>query len=152
MYRGLEPALAFQLEINRMRNFNLDQIYTLNRRMHVYMAKAKVRDCCLTLNLIPNFQSTFARSCRYAIFSFSLPILDKVYNFCLYRKFIQARKSRISASLSVSSSVIRTLSQKKPPSNTCRTKQNAVSWKRWTLWSWPGTSIMALARIATTCS
>ncbi|XP_064627568.1 acetyl-CoA carboxylase-like isoform X4 [Lineus longissimus] len=41
IYRHLEPALAFQLEINRMRNFDLEAIPFANHRMHVYLARAK---------------------------------------------------------------------------------------------------------------
>ncbi|KAK3576974.1 hypothetical protein CHS0354_005975 [Potamilus streckersoni] len=41
IYRHLEPGLAFQLEINRMRNFDLEAIPTDNYRMHVYLGKAK---------------------------------------------------------------------------------------------------------------
>ncbi|XP_060601349.1 acetyl-CoA carboxylase-like isoform X2 [Ruditapes philippinarum] len=41
IYRHLEPGLAFQLEINRMRNFDLETIPTANYRMHVYLGKAK---------------------------------------------------------------------------------------------------------------
>lgn len=41
IYRHLEPGLAFQLEINRMRNFELETIPTANYRMHVYLGKAK---------------------------------------------------------------------------------------------------------------
>ena len=43
IYRHLEPALAFQLEINRMRNFDLEFIPIANHRMHLYLGKAKVR-------------------------------------------------------------------------------------------------------------
>ncbi|KAL5009691.1 hypothetical protein ScPMuIL_011996 [Solemya velum] len=42
IYRHLEPALAFQLEINRLRNFDLEAIPTDNYRMHLYLGKAKV--------------------------------------------------------------------------------------------------------------
>lgn len=42
IYRHLEPALAFQLEINRMRNFDLEAIPIGNHRMHLYLGKAKV--------------------------------------------------------------------------------------------------------------
>ena len=42
IYRHLEPGLAFQLEINRLRNFNLVNIPTANYRMHLYLGKAKV--------------------------------------------------------------------------------------------------------------
>uniref|UniRef100_A0A183SYC7 Ras-GEF domain-containing protein n=1 Tax=Schistocephalus solidus TaxID=70667 RepID=A0A183SYC7_SCHSO len=42
VYRHLEPALAFQMEINRLRNYNLELIPVLNRRMHVYLGQAKV--------------------------------------------------------------------------------------------------------------
>lgn len=42
IYRHLEPALAFQLEINRMSNFDLEAIPIVNHRMHLYLGKAKV--------------------------------------------------------------------------------------------------------------
>ncbi|GAB6029960.1 hypothetical protein CHUAL_005655 [Chamberlinius hualienensis] len=42
IYRHLEPALAFQLEINRMRNYDLEAIPTSNQKMHLYLGKAKV--------------------------------------------------------------------------------------------------------------
>ncbi|XP_076067982.1 acetyl-CoA carboxylase isoform X2 [Oratosquilla oratoria] len=44
IYRHLEPALAFQLEINRLRTFDLEALPTSNRKMHLYLAKAKVAD------------------------------------------------------------------------------------------------------------
>uniref|UniRef100_A0A914WMT1 Acetyl-CoA carboxylase n=1 Tax=Plectus sambesii TaxID=2011161 RepID=A0A914WMT1_9BILA len=40
IYRNLEPALAFQLEINRMRNYQLEAIPTGNRRHHLYLGRA----------------------------------------------------------------------------------------------------------------
>lgn len=42
IYRHLEPALAFQLEINRLRNFDLEAVQTNNYKMHLYLGKAKV--------------------------------------------------------------------------------------------------------------
>lgn len=42
IYRHLEPALAFQLEINRLRNYDLEAISTANQKMHLYLGKAKV--------------------------------------------------------------------------------------------------------------
>jgi acetyl-CoA carboxylase / biotin carboxylase 1 len=42
IYRHLEPALAFQLEIYRLRNFYLELIPTSNLKMHLYLGKAKV--------------------------------------------------------------------------------------------------------------
>ena len=42
IYRHLEPALAFQLEVNRMRNFELEAIPIPNHRMHLYLGSAKV--------------------------------------------------------------------------------------------------------------
>ncbi|KAI3380044.1 hypothetical protein SNEBB_002054 [Seison nebaliae] len=41
IYRHLEPALAFQLEISRLRNFDLEAIQTTNHKIHLYMGKAK---------------------------------------------------------------------------------------------------------------
>ena len=42
IYRHLEPALAFQLEIYRLRSFHLDLIPTSNLKMHLYLGRAKV--------------------------------------------------------------------------------------------------------------
>ncbi|KAK9874333.1 hypothetical protein WA026_002683 [Henosepilachna vigintioctopunctata] len=42
IYRHLEPACAFQLELNRMRNYNLEALTTSNQKMHLYLGKAKV--------------------------------------------------------------------------------------------------------------
>jgi acetyl-CoA carboxylase / biotin carboxylase 1 len=44
IYRHLEPALAFQLELNRMKNYNLEAIPTANQKMHLYLGKAKVAE------------------------------------------------------------------------------------------------------------
>ncbi|CAF0748849.1 unnamed protein product [Brachionus calyciflorus] len=42
IYRHLEPAMAFQLEIYRLRNFYLELIPTGNLKMHLYLGRAKV--------------------------------------------------------------------------------------------------------------
>uniref|UniRef100_A0A4W3J4A2 Acetyl-CoA carboxylase 1-like n=1 Tax=Callorhinchus milii TaxID=7868 RepID=A0A4W3J4A2_CALMI len=42
IYRHLEPALAFQLELNRMRNFDLTAMPCANHKMHLYLGAAKV--------------------------------------------------------------------------------------------------------------
>uniref|UniRef100_V5GV05 Acetyl-CoA carboxylase n=1 Tax=Anoplophora glabripennis TaxID=217634 RepID=V5GV05_ANOGL len=42
IHRHLEPACAFQLEINRMRSYNLEALPTSNQKMHLYLGKAKV--------------------------------------------------------------------------------------------------------------
>ncbi|XP_078663986.1 acetyl-CoA carboxylase-like isoform X7 [Branchiostoma floridae x Branchiostoma belcheri] len=44
IYRHLEPALAFQLELNRMRTFDLTALRTSNRKMHLYLGAAKVAE------------------------------------------------------------------------------------------------------------
>lgn len=41
IYRHLEPASAFQLEINRMRSYSLEALPTSNQKMHLYLGKAK---------------------------------------------------------------------------------------------------------------
>ncbi|XP_044738438.1 acetyl-CoA carboxylase isoform X3 [Chrysoperla carnea] len=41
IYRHLEPACAFQLELSRMRNYHLEALPTSNQKMHLYLAKAK---------------------------------------------------------------------------------------------------------------
>lgn len=42
IYRHLEPALAFQLELNRLKNYDLQTIPTSSHKMHLYLATAKV--------------------------------------------------------------------------------------------------------------
>ncbi|KAM7536286.1 hypothetical protein Aperf_G00000086942 [Anoplocephala perfoliata] len=42
VYRNLEPALAFQMEINRLQNYDLEPIPTLNHHMQMYFGQAKV--------------------------------------------------------------------------------------------------------------
>lgn len=44
IYRNLEPALAFQLELNRMRNFDLTAIPCANHKMHLYLGAARVQE------------------------------------------------------------------------------------------------------------
>nr|XP_015828099.2 acetyl-CoA carboxylase isoform X2 [Nothobranchius furzeri] len=44
IYRNLEPALAFQLELNRMRNFDLKAIPCANHKMHLYLGAARVQE------------------------------------------------------------------------------------------------------------
>jgi hypothetical protein len=51
IYRHLEPALAFQLELNRLKNYDLDPIPVSNHKMHLYLGKAKVTKN-ITLNFI----------------------------------------------------------------------------------------------------
>ena len=42
IYRHLEPALAFQMELNRLSNFGIRAIPCQNHRMHLYLGSAKV--------------------------------------------------------------------------------------------------------------
>ncbi|CAF0784693.1 unnamed protein product, partial [Didymodactylos carnosus] len=44
IYRNLEPALAYQLEIYRLRLFDLEFIPTSNYKMHLYLGKGKVHN------------------------------------------------------------------------------------------------------------
>ncbi|XP_030647474.1 acetyl-CoA carboxylase 2 [Chanos chanos] len=44
IYRNLEPALAFQLELNRMRNFDLTAVPCANHKMHLYLGAARVKE------------------------------------------------------------------------------------------------------------
>ncbi|GBP42919.1 Acetyl-CoA carboxylase [Eumeta japonica] len=43
IYRHLEPASAFQLELYRMRTYDLEALPTSNQKMHLYLGKAKVK-------------------------------------------------------------------------------------------------------------
>ena len=40
-FRHLEPALAFQLELNRLKNYDLHPVPVSNHKMHLYLATAK---------------------------------------------------------------------------------------------------------------
>lgn len=42
IYRHLEPGMAFQLELNRMRTYELEALPTSNRKMYLYLGRAKV--------------------------------------------------------------------------------------------------------------
>ncbi|XP_075245260.1 acetyl-CoA carboxylase-like isoform X3 [Convolutriloba macropyga] len=56
LYRHLEPAMAFQLEIHRMRNYDLKILPSNNLRLHIYLASAKnstgSKDCRFFLRAI----------------------------------------------------------------------------------------------------
>ncbi|XP_044017806.1 acetyl-CoA carboxylase isoform X2 [Aphidius gifuensis] len=42
IYRHLEPGCAFQLELNRMKTYDLEALPTSNQKMHLYLGQAKV--------------------------------------------------------------------------------------------------------------
>ncbi|XP_034234889.1 acetyl-CoA carboxylase isoform X2 [Thrips palmi] len=42
IYRHLEPGMAFQLELTRMRAYDLEALPVSNRKMHLYLGRAKV--------------------------------------------------------------------------------------------------------------
>uniref|UniRef100_A0A2K6GW75 acetyl-CoA carboxylase n=1 Tax=Propithecus coquereli TaxID=379532 RepID=A0A2K6GW75_PROCO len=44
IYRHLEPALAFQLELSRMRNFDVTAVPCANHKMHLYLGAARVKE------------------------------------------------------------------------------------------------------------
>ncbi|XP_049645344.1 acetyl-CoA carboxylase 2 [Suncus etruscus] len=44
IYRHLEPALAFQLELSRMRSFELNAVPCANHKMHLYLGAARVKE------------------------------------------------------------------------------------------------------------
>lgn len=42
IYRNVEPALSFQLELNRLKNYDLEHIPVTNHKMHLYLGRARV--------------------------------------------------------------------------------------------------------------
>ncbi|RZF37309.1 hypothetical protein LSTR_LSTR005641 [Laodelphax striatellus] len=44
IYRHLEPGMAFQLELNRMKTYDLEALPTANRKMYLYLGKAKIEE------------------------------------------------------------------------------------------------------------
>ena len=56
--RNLEPALVHQLELFRLRSFNLESIPTSNQKMHIYLGKGR---CINRTDDTPDYR-LFARS------------------------------------------------------------------------------------------
>ncbi|CAF3694749.1 unnamed protein product [Rotaria sordida] len=44
IFRHLEPALAYQLELYRLRSFEIEYVPTSNHKVHIYLGKGKVRN------------------------------------------------------------------------------------------------------------
>ncbi|CAF1116980.1 unnamed protein product [Rotaria sordida] len=44
IYRNLEPALAYQLEVYRLRSFDLEFVPTSNHKTHIYLGRGKVHN------------------------------------------------------------------------------------------------------------
>ncbi|CAF2044519.1 unnamed protein product [Rotaria magnacalcarata] len=44
IFRNLEPALAYQLELYRLRSFDLEFVPTSNHKVHIYLGKGKVHN------------------------------------------------------------------------------------------------------------
>lgn len=44
LYRNLDPANAFQYEIHRLRNYELESIPTVNRKIHMFIGRGKTGD------------------------------------------------------------------------------------------------------------
>ncbi|CAF0807590.1 unnamed protein product [Adineta steineri] len=44
IFRNLEPALAYQLELYRLRSFDLEFVATSNHNMHIYLGKGKIHN------------------------------------------------------------------------------------------------------------
>lgn len=42
MYRHLEPASAYQLELYRLKNFQLEKLTTKKKKFHLFLGKANL--------------------------------------------------------------------------------------------------------------
>ncbi|KAK2522859.1 Acacb [Columba guinea] len=73
IYRHLEPALAFQLELSRMRNFDLTAIPCANHKMHLYLGAAKVQagaeatDCRFFIRAIVRHSDLITKARRHCV-------------------------------------------------------------------------------------
>lgn len=69
IYRHLEPASAFQLELQRMRHFNLTKLPTNNPTMHLYLGRSQksVHSCRYFIrSIVRHFDlNTREASCEY---------------------------------------------------------------------------------------
>jgi acetyl-CoA carboxylase/biotin carboxylase 1 len=71
IYRHFEPSMAFQLELNRMRTYDLEALPTSNQKMHVYLGKAKaakgqeVTDCRFFVRSIIHHSDLITREASF---------------------------------------------------------------------------------------
>lgn len=116
IYRHLEPALAFQLELNRMRNFALTAIPCANHKMHLYLGAARVEvgaevtDYRFFVRAIIRHSDLVTKvgASLWSVFaSINLVICVTLYGSP------PCRKRRLS---------------------TCTTRQNVCSWRPWMSW------------------
>lgn len=122
IYRHLEPALAFQLELNRMRNFALTAIPCANHKMHLYLGAARVEvgtevtDYRFFVRAIIRHSDLVTKvgaSLWSVLASVNLVICVTLYGSP------PCRKRRLS---------------------TCTTRQNVCCWRPWMSWKWPSTT------------
>ena len=78
IYRHLEPALAFQLEVYRLRNFDLQTIPTTNHNLHLYLGSAKKVWCLNWRYFIPWPCMISSLLTRY--FSYSFLSEESIFN------------------------------------------------------------------------
>ena len=81
IYRHLEPALAFQLEVNRLKNFELETIPTANHKMHVYLGKGDLRGGIFCLTTLPMYSFVHWSLVHFFLddtFTFDVPLIAPV--------------------------------------------------------------------------
>lgn len=116
IYRHLEPALAFQLELNRMRNFALTAIPCANHKMHLYLGAARVEVGAEVTDYRFFVRAIIRHSDLVTKVGASLWSVFASINFVgcvtIYGSLL-CRKRRLS---------------------TCTTRQNVCSWRPWMSW------------------
>lgn len=150
IYRHLEPALAFQLEINRLRTYDLEALPTSNRKMHLYLAKAKVSFNTFTghCSFVPLYSKVYtdvyvcdANTLVQALwFLFAISkrdcCLSSIFFFILLDRWQMGKRLLISASSSAQSSATQTWSLRRHPLNTWRKRERSCYLRPWMSWRW----------------
>lgn len=159
IYRNLEPALAFQLELNRMRNFDLTAVPCANHKMHLYLGAARVQEgaevtdyrffirAIIRHSDLITKVSRATRKCKGTISTDYLP--DLLIPHC-QTHFNGLIKDTVNGNVMM---LIKSPSYttRKPPLNTFKMRENVFFWRPWTSWRWPSVTPVS-APTATTSS
>ena len=86
VYRHLEPALAFQLELNRLKNYDLAPVQVSNHKMHLYFATAKKLSPTVSKNLLIFTHNLLKFTQIYSNLLKFTQIYSIILNFTHYRK------------------------------------------------------------------
>lgn len=133
IYRNLEPALAFQLELNRMRNFYLTAVPCANHKMQLYLGAARVQE---------GVEVTDYRFFIRAIIRHS-DLITKVNRATGNHSFLIIWKKKHVSFL---------YTTRKRPLNIFKMRENVYCWRPWMSWRWPSVTPVSAQTAITSSS